>query len=84
MEQINTKVKRWGNSFGVVLPIKIIEKENLKEGAEITITVQPKKKMTVGDLMKISREQGLDKKLKNTSTAKALREVDKAFWSEDE
>ena len=83
MEQINTKVKRWGNSFGIILPMKVVEKENLKEGVEITVTVQPKKKMTVGDLMRISKELGLDKRLKNIDTAKALREVDKAFWSNE-
>ena len=84
MEQISTKVKKWGNSFGIVLPINVIEKERIKEGTEITVTIQPKNKMTVGDLMNLSRELGLDKKLKNIDTQKALREVDKAFWPEDE
>ncbi|MBI2631681.1 AbrB/MazE/SpoVT family DNA-binding domain-containing protein [Candidatus Pacearchaeota archaeon] len=84
MEQINVKVKKWGNSFGVVLPIRIVEKERLKEGSEITLTMQSRKKMTVGDLMRISKELGLDKALKDIDTQKALREVDKAFWPEDE
>ncbi len=84
MEQINVRVKKWGNSFGVVLPIRIVEKEKLKEGSEIMLTMQSKKKMTVGDLMKISRELGLDKALKNMNTKKALREVDKAFWPKNE
>ncbi len=83
MEQINAKIKKWGNSLGIVLPMKVVEKENLKEGLEITVTVQPKKKMTVGDLMKLSKELGLDKKLKNIDTSKALREVDKYFWPEE-
>ena len=82
MEKTTVQVKRWGNSFGIVLPMKVVEKENLKEGVEITIIVQSKKKTTVGDLMRISRSLGLDKKLKNIDTSKALREVDKAFWSE--
>ena len=58
--------------------------KNLKEGAEITVTLEHKKKTTVGDLMRISKELVLDKKLKNIDTEKALREVDKEFWPEDE
>ena len=83
MEQINARIKRWGNSFGIVLPRGVVEKEELDEGSEIIVTVQHKKKMTAGDLMKISRKLGLDKKLKNVDTKKALREVDEAFWPED-
>ena len=48
MEKTTVQVKRWGNSFGIVLPMKVVEKENLKEGVEITIIVQSKKKTTVG------------------------------------
>ena len=84
MEQINVKVKKWGNSFGIILPMKIVEKEKLKEGTDVTIIVQPKKKTTVGDMMRISKELGLDKALKDIDTQKALREVDRAFWPEEE
>lgn len=79
METIKTKVKKWGNSFGIILPMKIVEREHLREGSEIDITLNSNKITTVGDLMRISRELGLDKKLKNVDTEKALREIDKAF-----
>lgn len=83
MEQINVKVKKWGNSFGVVLPMKVIEKEKLEEGSELTLTLHPKKKTTVADLMKVSEELRLNKKLENVDTKKALREIDKVFWPDD-
>ncbi len=78
MEQIHTKVRRWGNSFGIVLPMRVVEKENLKEGAEITITIKPKEITKVKDVFGI-----LKKELKDIDTQKALREVDKAFWPEE-
>lgn len=35
-----SKVKRWGNSFGVLVPKEIVEKEGLKEGEEVEISVR--------------------------------------------
>ncbi len=78
MEQINTRVKKWGNSLGIVLPMKVVEKENLSEGKEITITIENKGKTKVKDVFGI-----LAKELKNVDTKKALRDVDKAFWPEE-
>ena len=37
MIEIKSKLRRWGNSLGVVVPQKIIEQEKAKEGDEIVI-----------------------------------------------
>ena len=37
MTVIETKVKKWGNSFGVVIPIEIIEKEKIKENQTLKL-----------------------------------------------
>jgi len=34
------KVKRWGNSMGVVLPKALVESEGLREGEEVEIAVR--------------------------------------------
>jgi antitoxin component of MazEF toxin-antitoxin module len=34
------KVKRWGNSLGVVLPKTLVDEEGLKEGEEVEVTVR--------------------------------------------
>jgi len=36
---IEVTVKKWGNSFGVVLPKDIVEKEGLKENKRIVINI---------------------------------------------
>lgn len=36
---IEVTVKKWGNSFGVVLPKDIVEKEGLKENGRIVINI---------------------------------------------
>lgn len=38
--QSKAKLKRWGNSYGVVVPKEMVEKEGLKEGEEVEISVR--------------------------------------------
>ena len=38
--QGKARLKRWGNSYGVVVPKEVVEKEGLKEGEEVEITVR--------------------------------------------
>jgi len=81
MEQIKAKVKKWGNSFGIILPKEILNKEQLEEGEEITLTISPKKITTVSDLMKLGLTINIHKKLKK-STKQIMKETDEAFYSE--
>jgi len=41
MKEIKVRLRRWGNSFGVVIPQKAIESP--REGDDITIFVQKRK-----------------------------------------
>jgi antitoxin component of MazEF toxin-antitoxin module len=41
METI-AKLKKWGNSLGIVIPIEAIKSKNLNEGDEVVVTVQKK------------------------------------------
>jgi len=34
---IELTIRRWGNSFGAVIPIEIIEKENLKANSKVKV-----------------------------------------------
>lgn len=83
MEQIRAKIKKWGNSFGVVIPKEIINREGLKEENDVFITIQPKRYTTVGDLMELGKEMRLKRKTKK-STQEVMDEIDKELWSEDE
>jgi len=39
---IEVKIKRWGNSIGVVIPNEIVERLNLKPEEEIIIEIEKK------------------------------------------
>ncbi len=84
MEQIKTRIRKWGNSFGIILPKNLINSKKLGEGSEISVMIQPSNKMTVGDVMDLSRKLGLAKKLKEINTQKVLDDVDKELWPEEE
>lgn len=81
MEKTNVRVRKWGNSFGVILPKSIIDDKNIKEGTEIEIIVETKKTMTVGDVLRLAKEHKLPKLKK--STKELLDEVDKEFEPEE-
>ena len=40
---IQTKLRKWGNSVGVVIPSEFLRKNNLREGQEIIIEIVKKK-----------------------------------------
>ena len=35
-----SRIKRWGNSYGVLLPKAVVEEEGLKEGEEVEVLVR--------------------------------------------
>ncbi len=36
---IKVKLKKWGNSFGIIIPKDIVDSENLKEDQEVEIMI---------------------------------------------
>ena len=42
---VTTKLRRWGNSYGIVIPIEIIKERKMKEGEEIIAQIDKKKEI---------------------------------------
>ena len=74
MESLNLKLKRLGNSLGIIVPSETVNQRNLREGEELVITIETKNKTTVGDMMREARRQKLKFK---RSTQEVLDEIDK-------
>ena len=66
METIS-KIRKWGNSFGILVPKELIKKENFKVNEEVVVKLEKKKdiskvfgilktKRTTEDLMREIRE----------------------------
>ena len=73
METKDIKVRKWGNSFGIIIPKDIVEKQDIKEGITVRINIQAKNRTKAKDIFGI-----LKGKIKK-DTEDLLKEVDKDF-----
>ena len=71
MIEVKSKLRRWGNSFGVVIPQKAIENSSANEGDEITILVKTKN-------VNLAKLFGAHKFSK--STKKLMQEMDRELY----
>ncbi len=74
MESLNLKLKRLGNSLGIIVPSEIVNQRKLREGEELTITIEIKNKTTIADMLKEAQKRKLNFK---RSTQDILDEIDK-------
>jgi len=77
MIEIKTKLRKWGNSFGIVVPLKKINNEEIKEGDEVTLLMRKSKNDNT-----FKETFGILKDWKK-STDKIMREIDEELWLED-
>ena len=68
--EIDTKIRKWGNSYGVLIPKSVLEEEHLTENDSIKINIIGKKK----DLEKLF---GLCKFKKPTN--EIIKEIKEAY-----
>ena len=82
MEEVNVLAKKWGNSYGVILPMRVVEKERIREGTPIRLTVRVEKAMTGADLAELGRRLGIPEKLKGIDLKKEMKRIDRELWGE--
>ncbi|MBI2631649.1 hypothetical protein HYW75_01460 [Candidatus Pacearchaeota archaeon] len=75
MIEVESKLKRWGRSFGIIVPMKKIREADLSENEPLDITITKKKNPF---LENFGRLKG---KIKRT-TKEILEESDKEGWDE--
>lgn len=80
MEEIKVRARKWGNSFGFVLPREVVEDKKIREGSEISIIIEPVSAMTVGDLMRLVKRKSFGRR---KSTQKVLDEMDEELWFDE-
>ena len=74
MVEYETKIKQWGNSFGIVVPKDKLKQDKIKENQMVKVLIKPIKRLKVRDIFG---------KLKNWKkpTEEILRTVDKNLES---
>ena len=74
-QMIKGKLKKWGNSFGVVIPKEIVDSQKLKENEEVEILIIKKNRNILKESFGIL-------KFKKT-TDQMMREMDRELYPDD-
>lgn len=74
MIEVEAKVRKWGRSFGVVIPKEKIKNEGIRENETIKLLIAKK--------TNVLKETFGTFKFKK-STDEMMREIDKKLWGED-
>ncbi|HLC15443.1 MAG TPA: hypothetical protein VJL89_04370 [Thermodesulfovibrionia bacterium] len=72
MIEIRTKLRKWGNSFGVIVPQKAMDTK-MREGEDVTILIKKEKP----DLRKLFGAHKFSK-----PTEKLMKEMDKELYND--
>ena len=73
MIEVITKLRKWGNSFGIVIPHSKVEKESIKEGTEV--------KVLINENENVLKETFGTFKFKK-STQEMMGEIDKELYND--
>ena len=74
MAQIETKLQKWGNSYGIVIPVDVVINNKMKTGEQVTALLLAKKKHGLKNLF------GAHKFSKPIN--KIIKESDKELYNE--
>tara|TARA_Y100000310_G_scaffold343192_1_gene449726 strand:- start:535 stop:768 length:234 start_codon:yes stop_codon:yes gene_type:complete len=50
MIEIKSKIRKWGNSFGIVVPQQVIGNEKIKEGDEVSVFINKNEDNVLADM----------------------------------
>ncbi|MBS3066952.1 hypothetical protein J4205_03935 [Candidatus Pacearchaeota archaeon] len=74
MVNITAKLKRVGNSLGIIVPSDVVDNNDLKEGEELFINIHVNEVSSVGQMLAEARRHKLNFK---RSTQEILDEIDR-------
>ncbi len=66
------KVRKWGNSLGIVLPRDLVEERNIKEGDNVFVT----------GIIKVADLSGIFGKIKTGVTGQQIKDEERKGWKE--
>ncbi len=75
MIEIEARVRRWGRSFGIIIPMEKIREANIVENEKVRITLNKKRNPFIETF-------GILKGKIKSSTKKIMEEINKEGWDE--
>lgn len=77
MKELKTRLRKWGHSFGIVVPLNQVEESSLKDGSEIHVMIVPKENKT-----NLQWLWGSSKSKTKKSTEQRMKEIDEELGFE--
>lgn len=74
MIEIKAKLRKWGNSLGIVVPMNNLQKENFKENDEVVLLITKEKENVLKETFGIHKFKKPIKKL--------MKETNKELYNE--
>ena len=74
---VKSKIKKWGNSFGVIIPKAIMDSEGFKENENVEFLLIKNNKNIIKETF------GMLKKKDKQTTEELMREIDRDLYPED-
>ncbi len=75
---VKGKLKKWGNSFGVIIPKEVIGECGYKENEEVEFFIVKPKANVLRETFGILKRKG------KKSTEQLMREIDKELYPEED
>ncbi|MFH1376374.1 MAG: AbrB/MazE/SpoVT family DNA-binding domain-containing protein [Candidatus Woesearchaeota archaeon] len=80
MIEIKSKLRKWGNSFGVIIPIGEVKDENIKEGDEVTVLVKREGRNVLRETFGTLKNWKIDTQKFKDEIRKEEYEAEKRKW----
>ncbi len=80
MIEVKTKLRRWGNSFGVVVPLDKVNNAGVKEGEEVTILISKTNRNVVDEIFGSLKGWKIDTQKVKDELRREEKESERRKW----
>ena len=80
MIEIRTKLRKWGNSFGIVVPQKVIESEKAREGDEMVILLKKEEDNVLKEMFGALKGWKIDAQKFKDELRREEKETERRKW----
>ncbi len=69
MSELTTKIRKWGNSYGIIIPQEVLKRKGLREGEEIDAVLIKKGNVLRETFGKVKFKKSVEQMMKETDEA---------------
>lgn len=66
MVEVTSKVRKWGNSYGIIIPTDVLKKKGIREGEEVDAIIIKKSNVLRETFGKVKFKKSVEQLMKET------------------